>query len=229
MRHLFPLIKKARKEENELDSIFIERPQITAIVQFFNKRTHLTTLINRLHDLPIDEIILIDDGSEDGSIDDMVALLKRKNDFIIRSNDLYEVRTYDRAISMARGEFVILLQDDDLPPKDDKWIRYAILLFQKDPELLILGGREGLNVDIPDRVENHSNANYSVKGDFVGHPGVNKYQLIGKPRFNVINIPFEYVMAINRAPMWIKRECFQENIGIIRCLRPFSATMWIHA
>jgi len=222
MHSLFPLIKKTKKEEKKVDSIFIEKPQITAIVQFFNKRPYLKTLIDRLHNLPIDEIIIIDDGSEDGSIDDMVALLKRKNDFIIRANDLYEVRMYDRAISMARGEFVVLLQDDDLPPKDVKWIRDAISLFQNDPKLLILGGRDGLIIDIPDTVEKHIDTNYSVKGDFAGRPGVNKYQLIRTPRFNVSNIPFEYVMAINRAPMWIKRKCFMEKIGIDQVFAPFQ-------
>ena len=134
----------ANREKEE--SQYRDSPLVTAIVQVFNKRRHIRKLIRRLQSLPIDELIVIDDGSIDGTWREALPLLNRKNDFLLRSNDLFEVRTYDRALSMARGQYAVLLQDDDLPPADPKWITNALMIFEQYPKLLILGGRTGLTI-----------------------------------------------------------------------------------
>ena len=98
----------------------------------------------------IEEVIVLDDGSSDGALEVLPRLLTGKNHFIIRSNDLFEVRTYSRALDFARGEFVALLQDDDLPPMDGLWVEEAIELFERYPRLAILGGRAGLELKVKD-------------------------------------------------------------------------------
>ena len=69
--------------------------------------------------------------------------MKMPNDILIRTEDLHEIRTYNNAIRMANGEFVVLLQDDDVLPSSDKWVKDAISLFREFPKLAVLGGRRG--------------------------------------------------------------------------------------
>jgi glycosyltransferase involved in cell wall biosynthesis len=142
------VIKKRKLSENKLT--YKEQPQLLVIVQFFNKKNNIDILIERLRISGADEIIIIDDGSIDGSYHKLIKILDSPNDFLLRCNDLFEVRTYDRAISMARGEYVCLLQDDDIPPNNSLWVEQAIRFFETFPKLLIIGGRNGLDLMMPD-------------------------------------------------------------------------------
>jgi glycosyltransferase involved in cell wall biosynthesis len=201
---------------------YTSAPLVTAIVQVFNKRDFIGGIIRRLQQLPIDEIICIDDGSVDDSLGTMLPLMTRKNDFILRANDLFEVRTYDRALSMARGRYAVLLQDDDLIPINSRWVTEAIRSFEADSSLLILGGLYGLTILPPDPVLSGVEPKYKVTGDFGGSPGINKYQVIWSPTFELDGVCFQYVMAINRAPQWVRRVPFLQEIGIDQAFVPFQ-------
>lgn len=105
--------------------VYCDRPRLSFIVQFFNKRKNIPKLIERLRLALCEELIVIDDGSTDGSLGDWLDHLNGPNDFLLHCNDIHEIRTYDRAMRMARGEFVCLLQDDDLPPASGVWVNEA--------------------------------------------------------------------------------------------------------
>ena len=125
------------------DGNYNPAPRISVIVQLFNKKKNIELIISALKAGGADEIIVIDDGSRDGAIEILPQLLTGKNHFVIRSNDLHEVRSYSRAVDFSRGEILALLQDDDLPPGDGNWIRDAIRLFEQYPKLAVLGGYMG--------------------------------------------------------------------------------------
>jgi glycosyltransferase involved in cell wall biosynthesis len=201
---------------------YTESPQVSAIVQVFNKRGCIGKLIRRLQNSPIDELIVIDDGSVDGTWTDAMALLKGRNEFLLRANDLFEIRAYDRALSMARGEYAVLLQDDDLPPEGSDWVLNALKLFESDARLLILGGRKGLSLLLPDKPDPGEKPIYTTRDGLTGKPGVNKYNVIHAPGYEVQNISFQYVMSVNRAPMWVRRLPFIEEIGIDQGFAPFQ-------
>jgi glycosyltransferase involved in cell wall biosynthesis len=196
-------------------------PRVSAIVQVFNRRSTIEVLIRRLQSLPIDELIVIDDGSLDGTNRKAMSLLTRKNDFLLRANDLFEVRTYDRALSMARGRYAILLQDDDLPPAEPQWVAQAVALFEGDPKLLILGGRTAATLLVPDPVAAGEDPAYQVHGKIGGRPGVNKAENVDAPALRRDGIPFQYAMTICRAPMWVRRADFLSEIGIDQAFAPY--------
>lgn len=86
------------------------------------------------------ELIVCEDGSLDGSHEAWLRLLVKPNDFLLHSNDLHEIRTYNRAIKVAHGTVVCLMQDDDRPPRDGAWLDLALDLFDRNPRLAVLGG-----------------------------------------------------------------------------------------
>jgi hypothetical protein len=110
------------------------------IVQSFNQVRNVAVLEARLRATCADELIVCEDGSLDGSLEAWLDLLGRPNDFLLHSNDLHEIRAYNRAIAFARGEIVCLMQDDDRPPTDGTWLDVALSVFDRYPRLAVLGG-----------------------------------------------------------------------------------------
>jgi glycosyltransferase involved in cell wall biosynthesis len=184
------------------------QPRVTAVLQLFNKRENLDAILSSLLAAPsLEEIIVIDDGSSDGALEVLPGLLTGKNHFIIRSNDLFEVRTYSRALDFARGEIVALLQDDDLPPANGAWVEDALELFDSYPKLAILGGRNGQNFRLRDD---------PARGQVVA------YDLIDCRKGQSSDLPFVFVDAVNRAPMLLRRDEIRRLGGIDQAFAPFQ-------
>lgn len=61
----------------------------------------------------------------------------------VGSNNLHEVHGYNRLASMARGEVLILMQDDDMPPESCAWARHVVQLTRRWPRLGAIGMRNG--------------------------------------------------------------------------------------
>jgi GT2 family glycosyltransferase len=117
---------------------------------------------------------------------------------------------YKKAINFASGNIVCLLQDDDLPPNNNDWVENTMKFFERYKDLVILGGRSGLNLKIPDDPKYCSTVEYKVDGNIAGKPGVNKYEIVHEPKFEVdfCGSKIEFTQAVNRAPMFIRREEF---------------------
>jgi hypothetical protein len=119
---------------------YVERPRVSVIVQSFNQVKNITALEAGLRRTVMDELIVCEDGSLDGSCEAWLARLTGPNDFLLHLNDLHEIRSYDRAIGAARGAIVCLVQDDDRPTSDGGWLADALGLFERFPRLAVLGG-----------------------------------------------------------------------------------------
>ena len=65
------------------------------------------------------------------------------------TNDLHELRTYSGAAGL-RGEFIVFLQDDDMPPRSTEWLSNALSLLRKHPKLSLLGCWNGCVLDLGD-------------------------------------------------------------------------------
>jgi glycosyltransferase involved in cell wall biosynthesis len=182
-----------------------EWPRVSAVLQLFNKRENVHAILASLFAAQVEEIIVLDDGSSDGALEVLSDLLRGKNHFIIRSNDLYEVRTYSRTLDFARGQIVALLQDDDLPPLDGLWVEHALQLFERYPRLAVLGGRDGLEL--------------KLKDDPASGPAVT-YRRVGLRQGRRAGPPFTFVDAVNRAPMLLRRDAIRRLGGIDNAFAP---------
>jgi glycosyltransferase involved in cell wall biosynthesis len=198
------------RRDDTAQAPYNEKPRVSAIVQLFNKRQNIEAIVAGLLKPSIEEIIVIDDGSSDGALDILPRLLTGKNHFIIRSNDLFEIRTYSRALDFTRGEIVALLQDDDIPPADGAWVTDAVELFDRHPKLAVLGGRDGLELKL-------TNVQSSGKS-----PNPIIYKAVNQRDGQRIHLPFRFVEVINRAPMLVRRQTVQQLGGIDNAFAPFQ-------
>lgn len=133
-------IKALKAGRQAARSTYVEHPTVSIIVQSFNQVRNIAVLEPRLRATGAEELIVCEDGSIDGSHEEWMRRLIRPNDFLLHSNDLHEIRSYGRAIAYSRGEIVCLMQDDDQPPKDGRWLAEAADLFAAYPALAVLGG-----------------------------------------------------------------------------------------
>jgi glycosyltransferase involved in cell wall biosynthesis len=185
---------------------YIDHPRVSAVLQLFNKRQNIEAIVGALLNAPIEEIIVIDDGSRDGALEILPKLLTGKNHFIIRANDIFEIRTYSRALDFTRAEIVALLQDDDIPPINGSWIEDALALFDRYPKLAVLGGRDGLELKVT------ANGNGpSLAYDLVNHRNGDR-----------VKLPFTFVDTVNRAPILLRRETIQRLGGIDNAFAPYQ-------
>lgn len=198
---------RCRQAETYTDAA---QPVLTAIVQSFNHVGNVPKISAALVGSPaIDEIVVCEDGSSDGSLGAWRTALTRPNDFIIRSNNLHELRSYNRAMRMASGDVVVLLQDDDLPPPDGKWLDTALALFRDKPDLGLLGGYIGQTWD-PDTGKG---AEYGEQ--FSTHGGVRKgnTQRLAYTDPST-GVPFMYVECAWIAPVFIRRDLLRKAGGL---------------
>ena len=134
------------------------------------------------------EIIIIDDGSDISHTQALAEALTGANEFLVRANDLYENVTYDKTIRFANGKYIALLQDDD-DFEDTSWIDKAVRLFDEHPQLVILGGKDGLDIAV-DHDKQIAHGGKKADGDK----------------------EFQFVVSVNRAPMWLNKELFCRHL-----------------
>jgi len=195
-------------------------PSVSFIIQCHNRSASVSELVLQLRSIKTAEIIVIDDGSELKHTTRLAHLLTGANEFLIRANDLYEIISYDRAIYFSRGEYVVLLQDDD-GFADLDWIDDAIKLFMMHAKLAILGGHYAISLEKAD-----------VSDD--GIPGAWTYHGSGFSQVNICKgihtaVPgrehsFRFVQTVNRAPMLLKRSHFDSVLRHID--QSFAPIQW---
>jgi glycosyltransferase involved in cell wall biosynthesis len=214
--------KVAKAKAQRAQWPYCDKPKLTLVLEFFNKRRNVRKLVEAFRASKAEEIIVLEDGSVDGSISLWAKYLNRPNEFVLRANDLFEIRMYARALAMARGEYVCLLQDDDIPPVDSHWVDQALQILDANPDILMLGGRDGLDLLMPDATELGVDPTYKVDEDIAGCPGVNKYRILARPEADTDATLFSYAMVVNRAPTFLRRKEFLEIGGIDESYAPFQ-------
>jgi hypothetical protein len=149
------------------------------VVHSFNRAGNIGQLHDGLRRMGDHELIVCDDGSEDGSREKWASCLDRPNDFLILSNDLHEIRILDRAIRFAHADVVCLVQDDDVIPEETDWLEFGLRQFETYPKLAIVGGFMGFRSFDPDPAKAKR-----IWGD----------------------APFQFVHHVNIGPYFIRKE-----------------------
>jgi glycosyltransferase involved in cell wall biosynthesis len=196
-------IAKQKTKRLTYAHLYTQNPSVSFMVQSFNHKQNIPMILERLRQVSYQEIIVCEDGSTDGSLQTWSRLLDMPNDFLIKSNDLHEIRAYDRAIHLARGGIVCLLQDDEIAPPTDEWFHHAMALFDTYPDLVLLGGYLAFRT--------LESTHHTPHGPFPGDL-TNLYS--APPSFIACDrIPFMFVEAINIGPVFIRRDRFLTEVG----------------
>ena len=166
-----------------------DTPEVSVIIQSHNKSLQVCHILPKLRQYPGSlEIVVVDDGSSLEHTQRLAKALTGANEFLVRANDLYENRTYDKAIRFANGRYIALLQDDD-DFDGAAWMTAAVGYFRKYPQMAILGGKWALHLETDKNKKWAHSTSHSTEGkDFV------------------------FTASVNRAPMWINRELFEAHL-----------------
>ena len=165
-----------------------DTPLVSVVIQSHNKSLQVCHILPKLRKYGNGiEIIVIDDGSSFEHTERLAKELTGANEFLLRANDLYENRTYDKAIRFSNGKYIALLQDDD-DFDGIGWVERAVNLFEQYPKMAILGGKDGVNIVFEDDKKIAHGGTRMNHGDFC------------------------FVEAVNRAPMWINHELFVNHL-----------------
>ncbi len=179
--------QKKKDHQSWVDKGYRNEPTVTFIIQSHNKSLQVCHVLPKLRQYGDAEIIVIDDGSDKGHTERLVAALTGANEFLLRANDLFENVTYDKAIRLANGKYIALMQDDD-DFDGTNWVERAVRLFEEHPQMAILGGKDGLEIAFEeDRQWAHGGPS-QAEGDFC------------------------YVTSVNRAPMWINKTLYEQHL-----------------
>ena len=179
--------QKKKDHQSWVDIGYRNEPTVTFIIQSHNKSLQVCHVLPKLRQYGDAEIIVIDDGSDKEHTERLVAALTGANEFLLRANDLFENVTYDKAIRLANGKYIALMQDDD-DFDGTNWVERAVRLFEEHPQMAILGGKDGLEIAFEeDRQWAHGGPS-QAEGDFC------------------------YVTSVNRAPMWINKTLYEQHL-----------------
>lgn len=179
--------QKKKDHQSWVDKGYRNEPTVTFIIQSHNKSLQVCHVLPKLRQYADAEIIVIDDGSDKEHTERLVAALTGANEFLLRANDLFENVTYDKAIRLANGKYIALMQDDD-DFDGTNWVERAVRLFEEHPQMAILGGKDGLEIAFEeDRLWAHGGPS-QAEGDFC------------------------YVTSVNRAPMWINKTLYEQHL-----------------
>jgi GT2 family glycosyltransferase len=85
---------------------------VSAVIITRNRKSTLTTVLDRLAELPLREVIVVDNGSEDGTAD---AIRSRDGVRLIEAEANLGLEGRNRGAEAATGELLLMLDDDSYP------------------------------------------------------------------------------------------------------------------
>jgi glycosyltransferase involved in cell wall biosynthesis len=208
-RSLVERVRLAKKIRAASPFKYTDSPKLSLILLSFNHRPNILPIFSSLRQTAAEELIVCDDGSIDGSEQEWLLHLSRPNDFLIRSNDIHEIRSYNRAIDFARGEIVCVLQDDDIPDPRGKWVTDALALFERYPKLAILGCWMGLRWNLCGRGGQETEPTVTLFGH-QAEPLASEMKVISIPFVDpILNLPFMFVHSVGIGPIFFRRDVFR--------------------
>ncbi|HJY84498.1 MAG TPA: glycosyltransferase family 2 protein, partial [Candidatus Binatia bacterium] len=89
-------------------------PKLSVIMPLYNEKGTITEILNRVLEVPVDkEIIIVDDGSTDGTAEILKAISEESIRVIFHERNLGKGCAIRTALQHARGTLIII-QDGDL-------------------------------------------------------------------------------------------------------------------
>jgi len=109
---------------------------VSAVILAHNRRDAVGIVLDRLAALPLDEVIVVDSGSTDGTADAVRA--RGGNVRLVDPGGNVAIAGRNRGAEAATGDYVLMLDDDSYPLPGA--IEALVEMFERNPRLAIAGG-----------------------------------------------------------------------------------------
>ena len=183
-----------------------KNPLVSIITPVYNHGSYINSCIESVlaQTFPGWEMIIMDDGSTDetGDIvktytqrDERIRYFRQENKGIFRLGE-----TYNQALSYARGEYISILEGDDLWMPDK--LERQVAMLEADPMIVLAWGQAG-------SVRHESDEKIDLKPDVYG---INPSLLCNNPIGSILNL--QYIENIIPAvTMTFRREALEQVGG----------------
>ena len=118
------------------------KPLVSVIIPAYNVAMYIEEAVNSIFNQTYRnlEIIVIDDGSSDGTHDILLKLAKVDNRLIVKRNseNMKIVGTLNKGIKLSRGKYIARMDGDDYKYPDA--IEAQVAYMEKNPKTVIVGG-----------------------------------------------------------------------------------------
>lgn len=113
---------------------------VSFIIQYYNHPQNIPQITQNLYKENY-EILWNNDSQSD--MDIFSKHMKNIPGKVVLSENLHEIRGYNKLVDMAKGKYIIFCQDDDIPPLNKGWIEYSINILQLYDEIKLIGFYRG--------------------------------------------------------------------------------------
>lgn len=111
-------------------------PRVSAVILAHNRRDAVGVVLDRLADLPLDEVVVVDSGSTDGTGD--VVRARGGNVRLVDPGRNVAIAGRNLGAQAATGDYLLMLDDDSYPLPGA--IETLVAMFERNPRLGIAGG-----------------------------------------------------------------------------------------
>jgi len=112
-------------------------PLVSVLVPSYNHATYITQCVESIvkQTYGLVELIVIDDGSSDGSVEILKELCERYDFRFVVQENVGIARTLNRGIGIAKGKYICICASDDYwaPNK----VEHQVLLMENDPNMVM--------------------------------------------------------------------------------------------
>lgn len=189
-------------------------PLVTVYIPTYNRHALLERAVNSVLSQTYGniELIIVDDCSCDGTIKYLQKLvqLDKRVRYLVNSYNSGACASRNKAIMVAKGEFITGLDDDDyfLPGRIDKFVTQWPLLKAKYPDMILL---------FSNFLVKHDEADYGKLKQYMKPKNVKQNDLlianfIGNQVFTKTE-SLRQVMFDENLPMWQDLDCWYRLLG----------------
>ena len=119
-------------------------PLISYIIQYYRHPSALLELVRRLQHPRVEVVVHADSNTSADVVAFAAVATRHPQTVFVHSSNLHELRGYNKAVHVARGSLLAFAQDDTLPPPDaSSWVDALLGIFERLPELAVLGLHRG--------------------------------------------------------------------------------------
>ncbi len=114
-------------------------PKVTVIIPVYNREKYVSEAIDSIltQSFTDFELLLIDDGSTDGSVEVMRSYTDPRIRLVYNGSNLGIPKTRNKSLQLARGEYIAMLDSDDYAHPDR--LKKQVAFLDRHPDYAVVG------------------------------------------------------------------------------------------